>query len=63
MLGGISGYEVAETTDENPARVALIQQLTWAYFRHALSIDDDSWQAGQKALAADPDALGRIESK
>ncbi len=63
LLGGISGYEVAETTDENPARVALIQQLTWAYLRHALGIDDDSWQAGKKALAADPDALGRIESK
>ncbi len=63
LLGGISGYEVAETTDENPARVALIQQLTWAYLRHALGVEDDSWQAGLKALAADPDPLGRIESK
>lgn len=63
LLGGISGYEVAETTDENPARVALIQQLTWAYLRHALGIEDASWQAAQEALAADPDPLGRIESK
>ncbi len=62
-LGGISGYEVAETTDENPARVAVIQQLTWAYLRHALGVEDASWQAAQQALAADPDALGRVESK
>ena len=62
-LGGIAGYDAAETTDENPARVALIQQLTWAYLRHALGIEDDSWQAGLTALAADPDPLGRIESK
>ena len=35
-LGGISGYNVTETTDENPERVALIQRLTWAYLRSAL---------------------------
>ena len=62
-LGGILGYEVAETTDENPTRIALIQQLTWAYLRHALGIEDASWQSAQQALAADPDPLGRIESK
>ena len=27
LLGGISGYHVTETTDENPERVALIQRL------------------------------------
>jgi hypothetical protein len=62
-LGGIAGYEVAETTDENPARVALIQQLSWAYLRHALEIEQDSWAAAQRALAADPRPLGRIDSK
>ena len=35
-LGGIGGYEVAETTDENPRRVAVLQRLTWAYLRSAL---------------------------
>jgi hypothetical protein len=35
-LGGISGYDVAETTDENPDRVAAVQQLTWAYLRTQL---------------------------
>ncbi len=62
-LGGIAGYEAKETTDENPARVAVIQQITWAYLRHALGIEDASWQAAQKNLAADPNSLGRIESK
>ena len=62
-LGGIPGYEVQETTDANPARVALLQHLTWAYLRHALGIEDDSWAAAQQDLAQDPAALGRIESK
>lgn len=62
-LGGIAGYEVTETTDENPERVALIQRLTWAYLRHALGIEDSGWRAAQKALAESTDPLGRIESK
>ncbi|KFM94563.1 Uncharacterised protein [Paenibacillus macerans] len=40
ILGGISGYNVAETTDENPERDALLQQLTWSYLRDALNLDD-----------------------
>ena len=60
-LGGIPGYEVKETTDESPERVALIQQVTWAYLRHALNIEDSSWQAAQKVLAESP--LGQLESK
>jgi hypothetical protein len=62
-LGGIPGYEVRETTDENPERVALIQQITWAYLRHALDIEDSSWHAAQKALAESTSPLGRLESK
>jgi hypothetical protein len=62
-LGGISGYEAKETTDENPQRVALIQQITWAYLRHALDIDDAGWTAAQKTLSESADPLGRIESR
>ncbi|MFC9845770.1 alpha/beta hydrolase family protein [Streptomyces sp. NPDC060223] len=62
-LGGVSGYDVAETTDENPARVAAVQQLTWAYLRSELYPGDSAWQAAREALAADSDPLGRIESK
>ncbi len=29
-LGGVSGYDVAETTDESPERVAALQRLTFA---------------------------------
>ncbi len=42
-LGGIAGYEAAETTDENPARVTLLQRLTTAYLRSALHPGDDAW--------------------
>lgn len=33
LLGGISGYLVTETTDENPGRVAAVQAVTLAYLR------------------------------
>lgn len=62
-LGGISGYDAAETTDENPERVALIQQLTWAYLRTALYPTDPAWPAAQAALMDMPNPLGRIEAK
>ncbi|KAF4411053.1 alpha/beta hydrolase family protein [Streptomyces lycii] len=62
-LGGVSGYDVAETTDENPARVSAVQRLTWAYLRTALHPGDPAWQAECEALASGPDPLGRVESK
>ncbi|MFC4608697.1 alpha/beta hydrolase family protein [Streptomyces maoxianensis] len=62
-LGGIPGYNVAETTDESPDRVALIQQLTWAYLRSALYPEDTSWQAARSALEEDPHSLGKLQSK
>jgi dienelactone hydrolase len=58
-LGGITGYSVTETTDENPRRVALIQRLTWAYLRSALHPADPAWP--EATATAHP--LGRIESK
>jgi predicted dienelactone hydrolase len=62
-LGGISGYEVAATTDESPARVALIQQLTSAFLRSALNPGDTAWKAAAAALEEDPSPLGRLQSK
>ncbi|WP_460400705.1 alpha/beta hydrolase family protein [Actinophytocola sediminis] len=61
-LGGIPGYEARETTDESPARVAMIQHVTLAYLRHALDIEDTSWAAVRKHLAEQSDPPGRIES-
>ncbi|GAA3369404.1 hypothetical protein GCM10017744_088950 [Streptomyces antimycoticus] len=62
-LGGIPGYDVAETTDENPERVAAVGRLTWAYLRSELYPEDSTWQAARDALASGPDPLGRVESK
>ncbi|MCW7941412.1 chlorophyllase [Streptomyces hygroscopicus] len=62
-LGGIPGHEVAETTDENPARVALIQQLTTAFLRSALQGDDAGWKAAAASLKEDPEPLGTLRSK
>ncbi|WP_035796163.1 alpha/beta hydrolase family protein [Kitasatospora mediocidica] len=62
-LGGISGYDVAETTDENPLRVAAVQRLGWAYLRSELYPGDPAWQQACDALAAGPEPLGRVESK
>ncbi|MGW6398542.1 alpha/beta hydrolase family protein [Streptomyces sp. NPDC055134] len=62
-LGGIPGYEVAETTDESPARVALIQQLTTAFLHSALSPEDTAWKTATTALDGDPDPRGTLQSK
>ncbi|MEU5294589.1 alpha/beta hydrolase family protein [Streptomyces umbrinus] len=62
-LGGVSGYDVAETTDENIERVSAVQRLTWAYLRSELYPGDPAWQEARDALTADPNPLGRVESK
>ena len=62
-LGGIAGYEVAETTDENPDRVALIQQVTLAYLRHVTGIDQTDWETAKTVLGGNSYPLGRLESQ
>jgi len=62
-LGGIGGYEIKETTDEHPGRVQLIQRATWAYLRHALGVEGQSWATTREDLANSGHPLGRIESK
>ncbi|MGW4323683.1 alpha/beta hydrolase family protein [Streptomyces sp. NPDC004684] len=62
-LGGIQGSFDTRTTDESPERVALVQQLTLAYLRTALGLDDEAWPAAREALAAAGEPLGRIDSK
>jgi hypothetical protein len=58
----IPGYEVAETTDENPARVTLIQHLTTAFLRSTLLGEDGDWKAAATALEEGPDPLGRCRA-
>jgi predicted dienelactone hydrolase len=62
-LGGVSGYDVAETTDENPERVAAVQRLTWAYLRTALYPSDPAWPNACAALTEADDPLGTVECK
>lgn len=50
-LGGVSGYDAAETVDESPVRVATVQRLTWAYLRSALYLEDSAWPVACTALA------------
>lgn len=61
-LGGISGYDAGETTDENPERVAAVRALVWAYLQSALKQDDQAWPAAA-ALAAQLEPAGRIDSR
>ncbi|WP_410812771.1 alpha/beta hydrolase family protein [Micromonospora sp. 067-2] len=63
MLGGVSGYDAAETTDENPERVAAVRALIWAYLRSALIPGDPTWTEAAEALDARDNPWGRIDSK
>jgi hypothetical protein len=64
LLGGISGYDAAETTDENPERVAALARLTSAYLRTQFQLgDQDSWQVACQALTTEANPVGRVESK
>lgn len=62
-LGGIVGYEVAETTDENPERVAVIQRMTTACLQSALHVDENSWSAARTAFDSSVEPIGRADSK
>ncbi|MET9226565.1 chlorophyllase [Lentzea sp. NPDC003310] len=59
-LGGIHGYNAADTTDENPERVALIRRTAWAFLLDALGVDDVPWkQVRDEDLAP----VGRLDLK
>ena len=54
-------YDAAETTDENPERVAAVQELTRTYLRTALYPEDPAWPAARAALEDATNPLGRVE--
>lgn len=62
-LGGIAGYESRETTDASPARLAALQQLSWAYLRSTLYPADPAWPAACAALRAQPQPPGQVECR
>lgn len=51
MLGGISGFDAAETSDENPERVAVLRAMIWAYLR------SDSSRATPRGLRPAPRSM------
>ena len=57
-LGGVAGYDLAETDDADPARVAVVQDVTAAYLRSVLDADGRAWVDAQRSLT-----IGRIDSK
>ncbi|KUJ13572.1 platelet-activating factor acetylhydrolase plasma/intracellular [Mollisia scopiformis] len=61
-LGGISGYDAGETTDESVERAAVVQRLTWAYLRSQLYAEDKAWSDACVALEG-LGGLGKVESK
>lgn len=63
ILGGVSGYDAAETTDENPERVATLRGLVWAYLRTTLGVDDDAWPAAAAELSRDGRSIGRLQQR
>lgn len=62
-LGGIHGYRSVDTTDEDPARVALVAAASTAYLQQALGVDPAPWQQVQAEVAAAAQPAGQIESK
>jgi dienelactone hydrolase len=56
-LGGIAGEAVKETTDENPARVALVADAVAGYLLDALGVDPARWQTLQRNATASPTVL------
>ncbi|MGW4849010.1 alpha/beta hydrolase family protein [Nocardia brasiliensis] len=63
MLGGIHNYNAADTTDENPERVALVRTAAWAYLRDALALDATAWHEIQSELIRAATPIGRIDNK
>ena len=62
LLGGVTGFDAAGTTDEDPERVAVIQRLSLAYLQSTLYDDDPSWIQASAAFGELSD-LGSIEEK
>lgn len=62
-LGGVAGYDLAETTDENPQWVAAVQQITTAYLRSQLYPEDPAWRDTLDAFTTIVTPLGQLQSK
>jgi dienelactone hydrolase len=62
-LGGISGYDVAETTDDNPPLVQTLRHTVLAFLCHALGLDAGEWTTVTAALGYPGTPLATLQSK
>ena len=63
-LGAIHAYgSIPQTSAENPATVALVQQMSTAYLRTGLGVDANSWPAAHDALTHQAEPSGRLDSR
>ncbi|MDF2117653.1 alpha/beta fold hydrolase [Roseiarcaceae bacterium H3SJ34-1] len=62
-LGGVSGYDVAESQDQDSERLGVVQRMTWAYLRSALYPADPAWRNASAALAGSPKPQGKVDTK
>lgn len=63
IYGGVSGWDVAETSDENPELVAFVCESILAYIRSTMDSSDNSWDQLRKDLENDPNARAHIDNK
>jgi predicted dienelactone hydrolase len=61
-LGGVSTWDAAETLDESPERLAVVQRMTLAYLRSQLYEGDGTWPKACKAFEQ-LTAQGKVQSK
>ncbi|KAJ7362506.1 hypothetical protein DFH08DRAFT_950770 [Mycena albidolilacea] len=61
-LGGLSGWEAAETQDESPQMPRAVRRTTWEYMRSQLYEGHDVWAKACKVFGG-LEMLGKIESK
>lgn len=62
-LGGIAGYEVAETTDENLPRAAMVMRMTAAFLRTQLGVDSGAWAREVDQLGRGPAPMATVSEK
>lgn len=62
-LGGVAGYDAAETDDEDPDRLGVTQRMVWAYLWSALNPGNAAWQNASSALEREAAEFGEATSK
>lgn len=63
IYGGVSGWDVAETSDENPERVAFVCESILTYIHSAMDLSDNSWKQLQEDFPKNPNGKARIDMK